>query len=189
MVSTNGVNGSSSQEYGMTFEITPPTAVRPGTPFTLPVIVAIQSGNPGNGTEQLAANVSLKSESGATVSGLAGPLTSSVRSRNGNTTSGYARFSSLTISQPGKYKLRVMLGAASQNGVMTKEFIDSGVITVDGGAPASQRPSMLYNSGIRFKMAWVTKGILAAAQVSKLRSLTAENIEITDAEIAAWQQA
>ncbi|OJJ85329.1 uncharacterized protein ASPGLDRAFT_25145 [Aspergillus glaucus CBS 516.65] len=170
MVATNGVNGSSSHEYGMTFEITPPTAVRPGAPFTLPVIVAIRSGNPGNGTEQLAANVSLKSESGATVTGLGGPLTSSVRSRNGNTTSGYAKFSPLTISQqPGRYKLRVMLGAASQNGVMAKEFIDSGVITVDGGASASQRPT--------------------AAQVSKLRSLTAENIEITDAEIAAWQQA
>lgn len=188
MVSINGVNGNSSHEYSMAFEITPPTAVRPGTPFTLPVIVAIRSGSPGNGTEQLAANVSLKSESGATVTGLGGPLTSSVRSRNGNTTSGYAKFSPLTISQPGRYKLRVMLGAASQNGVVTKEFIDSGVITVDGGAPASQRPSMFYYSGIPFGLTLITNGILAAAQVSKLRSLTAESIDITEAEIAAWQQ-
>lgn len=79
-----------------------------------------------------------------------------------------------------------MLGAASQNGVMTKEFIDSGVITVDGGAPASQRPSMWYSL---FASNFITNGIPAAAQVSKFRSLTAENIDITDAEIAAWQQA
>ncbi|ODM21162.1 hypothetical protein SI65_04215 [Aspergillus cristatus] len=169
MVVTNGTNGCSSREYSMTFEISPPTAVRPGVPFTLPVIVAIRSGNPGNGTDQLAANVFLKSESGASVSALGGPLTSSVRSRNGNTTSGYARFSPLTISQPGRYRLRVILGAASQCGVMTKEYINSGVITVDAGAPASQRPT--------------------AAQVSKLRSLITENIDITGAEIAAWQQA
>lgn len=187
MVVTNGTNGCSSREYGMTFEISPPTAVRPGVPFTLPVIVAVRSGNPGNGTDQLAANVCLKNESGTSVSALGGPLTSSVRSRNGNTTSGYARFSPLTISQPGRYKLRVMLGAASQCGVMTKEYIDSGVITVDAGAPASQRPSMYF---FFFPLdLTITNRIPAAAQVSKLRSLITENIDITGAEIAAWQQA
>jgi len=35
----------------------------------------------------------------------------------------------------------------------------------------------------------ITNRIPAAAQVSKLRSLVTENIDITDAEIAAWQQA
>ena len=54
---------------------------------------------------------------------------------------GYAEFSPVTISQPGRYRLRAMLGAASQNGVMTKEFIDSNVIQVESGAPATQRPS------------------------------------------------
>lgn len=141
---SNGVSGSSSREYGITFEISPPAAVRPGVPFTLPVIVAVKSvGDPGNGTvQQLVANVSLRSEFGSNASGLGGPLTSSVRSRNGNRTSGYARFGPLAISRPGRYRLRVMLGAASQSGVMTKEYVDSEVIHVDGGAPASQKASM-----------------------------------------------
>lgn len=35
----------------------------------------------------------------------------------------------------------------------------------------------------------VTNRIPGVAQVSKLRSLMVENIDVTDAEIAAWQQA
>lgn len=140
---TTGSTGSSSREYGLTFEIAPPDAVRPGVPFTLPVVVAVRAmGNSENGSaHQLVANASLRTESGTCASGLGGTLTSSVRSRNGNTVPGYAEFSPVTISQPGRYRLRAMLGAASQNGVMTKEFIDSNVIQVESGAPATQRPS------------------------------------------------
>lgn len=141
VISGRNATGSSSHEYGLIFEIPPPSAVRPGTPFTLPVIVAVRpSGNPS--AQQLVANVSLRTESGTSAPGIGGTLTSSVRSRNGNMNSGYAKFSPLTISQPGRYKIRVMLGAASQCGVMTKEFVESGVIHVHGGAAATQKPSM-----------------------------------------------
>ncbi|KAA8644061.1 uncharacterized protein ATNIH1004_008258 [Aspergillus tanneri] len=165
-------SGSSSREYGMAFEIPPPSAVRPGTPFTLPVIVAVRPvGNVrGSPTQQLVVNVSLRNEAGTDpVPGLSGTLTSSVRSRNGNTSNGYGRFSPLTIAQPGSYRLRVMLGAASASGVTTREYVDSGVIYVHGGAAPSQRP--------------------APSQISKLQSLIPENIDISAADIAAWQRA
>ena len=141
VISGRNATGSSSREYGLIFEIPPPSAVRPGTPFTLPVVVAVRpTANPS--AQQLVANVSLRTESGANAPGIGGTLTSSVRSRNGNMTSGYAKFSPLTITQPGRYKIRVMLGAASQCGVTTKEFVESEVIHVHGGAAATQRPSM-----------------------------------------------
>ncbi|OJJ31552.1 hypothetical protein ASPWEDRAFT_54681 [Aspergillus wentii DTO 134E9] len=165
----SSATGSSSREYGITFEISPPAAVRPGVPFTIPVVVAVRPvGNPGGSVQQLVMNASLRNEAGTSAaSGLAGNLTSSVRSRSGNTTSGYARFGPLTIGQPGKYRLRIMLGAASVGGVTTKDYVESGVIHVHGAAEASQRPT--------------------AAQISKLQALTAENIDISAADIAAWQ--
>lgn len=133
---------NSGREYGVTFEITPPAAVRPGVPFTLPVIVAVRpSSNLTASHVQLVAHASLRNENLTVATGLTGALTSSVRSRNGNTTSGYATLSPLCISQPGRYRLRVMLGVASYNGVTTKEYIDSGVIHVHSGADAVQRPS------------------------------------------------
>lgn len=143
---TAGSTGSSSREYGIIFEIGPPDAVRPGLPFTLPVVVAVRPmGSPGNGSaQQLVANISLRTESGTCTSGLSGTLTSSVRSRNGNTVPGYAEFSPITIFQSGRYRLRVMLSAASQSGVTTKEFVDSNVIQVHGGAPATQKPSTYH---------------------------------------------
>ena len=143
---TAGSTGSSSREYGIILEIGPPDAVRPGLPFTLPVVVAVRPmGSPGNGsTQQLVANVSLRTESGTCSSGLGGNLTSSVRSRDGNTVPGYAKFSPITISQSGRYRLRVMLSSASQSGVTTKEFVDSNVIQVHGGAPATQKPSTCH---------------------------------------------
>ncbi|RHZ45349.1 uncharacterized protein CDV56_103369 [Aspergillus thermomutatus] len=174
MVQSNAGNagGSSSREFGITFEIEPPTAVRPGTPFTLPVVVAVRpAGNPGNqAVQHMVAHASLRSETGAVAAtGLTGTLTSSVRSRNGNTTSGFAKFSPLSIARPGRYRIRVILGAASHSGVTTKEYVDSGVIHVHAGAEAVQHPTPL--------------------QISKLQSLTAENIDITPADIAAWQRA
>lgn len=139
-----GSTGSSSREYGITCVVGPPTSVRPGVPFTLPVVVAVRSmgSTAGSSVQQLVAGLSLKAESGASATGLGGTLTSSVRSQNGNTTPGYAKFSPLTISCPGRYRIRVMLSAASQGGVMTKEYIDTNVIEVDSGAPATQKPSM-----------------------------------------------
>ncbi|KAF7595374.1 hypothetical protein BBP40_006367 [Aspergillus hancockii] len=164
--------GSSSREYSITFECAPPAAVRPGVPFTLPVIVAVCAvGTPRDSSVQhLVVNVSLRNEAGnAPCPGLAGTLTSSVRSRLGNTTSGYGKFNRLTIAQPGRYRLRVMLGAASASGVTTRDYVDSGVIDVHAGAPAAQRPT--------------------PTQVTKLRSLIPENLDISAADIAAWQQA
>jgi hypothetical protein len=131
-----------AREFSLTFETTPPTAARPSLPFTIPVIIAVrQIGTPTN-AQHLVVNASLRNEAGTeSAVGLSGTLTASVTSRAGTATSGYAKFPSLAISRPGKYRLRVMLSAASVNGVVTKEFVDSGVIHVHAAAPAAQRPS------------------------------------------------
>ncbi|GES57294.1 hypothetical protein ATEIFO6365_0001058200 [Aspergillus terreus] len=165
-------SASSSREYGLTFEIGPPTAVRPGVPFTLPVVVGVRpvgGGAAGAGSvQQLVMHASLRNETGP-APGLTGTLTSSVRSRIGNTTSGYARFSPLVIAAPGRYRLRVMLGAASAGGVTTRAYTDSGIIQVHAAAAPSQRPT--------------------PAQVVTLQSLIPENVDITAGDIAAWQRA
>ncbi|PWY71707.1 hypothetical protein BO70DRAFT_298200 [Aspergillus heteromorphus CBS 117.55] len=161
--------GSSSREYGMSFEVAPAASVPLGAPVTLPVVVGVRPVVASRGAVQLVAHASLRNEAGsAPASGLTGVLTSSVRSRNGNTTSGYARFGPLKFTQPGRYRLRIMLGATSSNGVTTKEFVDSGVIQVLAGAGAA-RPT--------------------PSQVARLQSLIPENIDITAADIAAWQSA
>lgn len=138
-----GSVGSSSREYAITCVVGPPSSVRPGVPFTLPVVVSVRSmgGSASYSVQQLVASASLRTESGSSASGLGGTLTSSVRSQSGNMTPGYAKFSPLAISRPGRYRLRVMLSAASQSGVTTKEYIDTTVIEVDGGAPATQKLS------------------------------------------------
>ncbi|OJJ47269.1 hypothetical protein ASPZODRAFT_159185 [Penicilliopsis zonata CBS 506.65] len=169
--STSSNGGTSSREFGLSFEISPPAAVRPRTPFTLPLIVAVRPvGNPSGGSiQQLVVNASLRNESGsASAPGLSGGLTSSVRSRQGNTISGFARFNSLTIQQPGRYRIRVMLGAASANGVVTKTYVDSGVINVHAAA-GTQRPT--------------------AVEVGRLQRLVPENLDITTADITRWQNA
>lgn len=141
--------GSNGCEYSVTFEIAPPLAVRPGIPFTIPVIVAVRLlSNQVSDHVQLVAHASLRNENHTAAIGLTGPLTSSVRSRNGNTTSGYARLSPLSIAQPGRYRLRVILGAASYNGVTTKVYIDSGVIDVHSRADTVQRPSKYLYIGM-----------------------------------------
>ncbi|KAL4897982.1 hypothetical protein BDV59DRAFT_198233 [Aspergillus ambiguus] len=168
---TRADSGSSSREYGITFEIGPPSAVRPGVPFTLPVIAAVRpvgSSAGGGSVQQLVMHASLRNEAGP-VPGLTGTLTSSVRSRLGNTTSGYARFSPLVIAAPGRYRLRVMLGAASAGGVTTRAYVDSGIIQVHPGAAPSQRPT--------------------SSQVVRLQSLVQENIDISAGDIVAWQRA
>ncbi|PYH95258.1 hypothetical protein BO71DRAFT_351651 [Aspergillus ellipticus CBS 707.79] len=160
--------GSSSREYGMNFEVAPATSVPLGAPVTLPVVVGVRPvGTPRGAVQHLVAHASLRNETGnAPAPGLTGVLTSSVRSRSGNTTSGYARFGPLKFTQPGRYRLRVMLGAASANGVTTKDYVDSGVIQVQAGTGAA-RPT--------------------PSQVAKLQSLIPENIDITAADIATWQ--
>lgn len=145
--------GSSSEEYEITFEIAPPTEVRPKSPFPLPVIAAVRSlprtSTVGSG-QQLVAHASLRDETGSTAApGLTGSLTSSVRSRSGNTASGYGRFDPLLITQPGRYRLRIMLGIASVDGMMTKSYVDSDIITVHDEA-GNQRPSTyLYSMTVR----------------------------------------
>ncbi|KAL2863402.1 uncharacterized protein BJX67DRAFT_384720 [Aspergillus lucknowensis] len=165
-------NGSSSRVYGLTFEIEPPASVRPEVAFTLPVVVAVRPvGAPNNDpAQQLVAAASLRDETGArSAVRLSGSITSSVRSRAGNTTSGYACFRSLAIATPGRYRLRVMLAVATYNGTMTTGFVDSSVIQVHADAPRSQHPT--------------------AVQISQLQRLVPENIDISSADIAAWQQA
>lgn len=140
--------GNSSQnEYTLTYVIEPPTAVRPGVAFTIPVIVTVRPvGATGSDPlQQLGVSASLRDESGANpAAGLSGSTPSSVRSRMGNTTSGYANVGRLKITNPGKYRLRVTLVANAASGVTKKGVVDSGVIHVNPGAAASQRPSMSY---------------------------------------------
>ncbi|KAJ0426922.1 hypothetical protein BJY00DRAFT_306913 [Aspergillus carlsbadensis] len=165
------VNGSSSRAYSLTFEIEPPTSVRPGVAFALPVVVAVRpvgaaSNNPA---QQLLAGVSLLDEAGVrSPTRLTGNLTDSVRSQAGNTTSGYACFRPLRIPSPGRYRLRIMMAVDSYSGTITSEFIDSRVIQVHAEAAVSQHPT--------------------AAQISRLQRLVSENIGISSGDIAAWQQ-
>ncbi|KAJ5595251.1 uncharacterized protein N7459_001459, partial [Penicillium hispanicum] len=162
---------AATREFSLTFEIAPPAAVRAGLPFTLPVVIAVRPvGTPARNVQHLVVSASLRDETGAGPAiGLTGNLTASVRSRTDTAMSGYAKFKPLTISRPGKYRIRVMLSAASYNGVVTKEFADSGVINVHAAAPAAQRPT--------------------PTQVVTLQRLTAENLDISAADIAAWQRA
>ncbi|KAJ6135261.1 hypothetical protein N7512_000421 [Penicillium capsulatum] len=162
---------AAAPEFNLSFEIGPPAAARPGSPFTIPVVVAVRPiGTPARNVQHLVVNASLRNEAstGAAI-GLSGNLTASVRSRTGTAISGYAKLNPLTISQPGKYRLRAMLSAASYNGVVTKEYVDSGVIHVHAAAPAAQRPT--------------------PAQMVALQRLTTENLDISATDIAAWQSA
>ncbi|CAL5865823.1 uncharacterized protein PFLUO_LOCUS29 [Penicillium psychrofluorescens] len=127
-------------------------------------------GRPARNVQHLVVSASLRDETGTRAAiGLSGNLTASVRSRTDTAMSGYAKFSRLTILQPGRYRLRVMLSAASYNGVVTKEYVDSGIIHVNASVSASQP--------------------LSPIQVARLQRLTAENIDISAADIAAWQRA
>ncbi|PLB40254.1 uncharacterized protein BDW47DRAFT_123758 [Aspergillus candidus] len=125
-------SSSSSREYCMRFEIAPPATAWPGVSFTLPVIVSVRTvGAPqDHAVQQLAMNVSLRTESGDPVASqhLTGALTSSVRNHDGNTTSGFARFGPLAITQPGRYRLRIALAAASAADITIKDYIDSDVV-------------------------------------------------------------
>ncbi|KAL6235346.1 hypothetical protein BDW75DRAFT_144078 [Aspergillus navahoensis] len=157
--------------YSLTFMIEPPTSVRPGVPFSIPVIVAVRPlGNASSDPlQQLGARAVLWDESGTSSSvDLTGNTSTSVRSRTGNSTSGYAAFNRLTIKSPGRYKLRVVLVLHTASGVSVQGSVDSGTIHVNSGAAASQPPT--------------------PAQISRLQALIPENIGISQADIAAWQQ-
>ncbi|KAL4878013.1 hypothetical protein BJY04DRAFT_221585 [Aspergillus karnatakaensis] len=171
-------NSISGSEYCLTFMIEPPTAVRPGVSFILPVIVAVRriSGVGTDPFQQLGATISLRDETGTTtIAGLNGSVTSSVRSQLGNTSNGYARFGPLSIANPGRYVLRVILAVNTFSGVTTRAVIDSAAIHVHAEAATSQRPSVYIPH--------------SAAQVVRLQGLVSENIDISEAQIAAWQQA
>ncbi|KAL4987851.1 hypothetical protein BDW68DRAFT_177463 [Aspergillus falconensis] len=157
--------------YSLAFTIEPPTSARPGVPFSIPVIVAVQPvGNTSSDPlQQLGARAVLRDENGASSSiELTGSTSTSVRSRTGNSTSGYAAFNRLTIKSPGRYKLRVMLVLNTASGVSVQGSIDSGTINVNLGAAASQPPT--------------------PAQILRLQALIPENIGISWADIAVWQQ-
>ncbi|KAL5001333.1 hypothetical protein BDV10DRAFT_160470 [Aspergillus recurvatus] len=157
--------------YSLAFTIEPPTSARPGVPFSIPVIVAVRSVGSASSDplQQLGARAVLRDESGTSSSvDLTGNTSTSVRSRTGNSTSGYAAFNRLIIKSPGKYKLRVMLVLNTASGVSVQGFIDSGIIHVNLGAAASQPPTR--------------------AQILRLQALVPENIGISQADIAAWQQ-
>ncbi|KAJ5835439.1 hypothetical protein N7447_001465 [Penicillium robsamsonii] len=158
------------REFTLSFETAPPMAAQPGSPFTIPVVIAVNPiGTPAQIVQHLVVSASLRDETGTgAAAGLSGNLTASVRSRTDTSMSGYAKLSPLTISQPGKFRLRVMLSAASYNGVVTKEYADSTVIHVHASA-AAQRPT--------------------PTQVARLQQLTTENLDISAADIAAWQRA
>ncbi|KAJ5168407.1 uncharacterized protein N7482_004001 [Penicillium canariense] len=158
------------REFSLAFEAAPPAAARPGLPFTVPVIVVVRPVGTPSRTVQLVASASLRDEAGTSPAiGLSGNLTAMVRSRCEPSMSGYAKFSGLTISRPGKYRIRVMLSTSSVNGVMTKECVDSAIIHVHAAAPAAQRPT--------------------PTTVAKLQRLTAENLDISARDIVAWQSA
>ncbi|KAJ5380420.1 uncharacterized protein N7496_002848 [Penicillium cataractarum] len=158
------------REFSLTFEAAPQPAARPGLPFTVPVIVAVQPIGTPSRTLQLVASASLRDEAGTSPAiGLGGNLTANVRSRTEPSMSGYAKFTGLTISRPGKYRIRVMLSTSSVNGVTTKECVDSEVIHIHAAAPVAQRPT--------------------PTTVAKLQRLTAENLDISVADIAKWQSA
>ncbi|KAJ5759173.1 hypothetical protein N7520_006329 [Penicillium odoratum] len=118
-----------SPEFTLSFEVAPPASVSPGQAFTRPVTVSVRPiGTPSRSVHALVLNASLRNESGTGAAvGLTGNLTTNVRD---SAMSGSAKFGTLAISTPGKYRLRVMLATASPNGIVTKEFVDSGIITV-----------------------------------------------------------
>ncbi|KAL4955215.1 hypothetical protein BDW69DRAFT_124251 [Aspergillus filifer] len=174
MVLRNSGSGaaSSSKEYALTFAINPPASVRPGIAFSLPIVVAVRpTGTASNDSiQQLGASASIRDETGAsTTVRLSGNTATSVRSRAGNGTTGYARFDRLIIASQGKYRLRITLMLNTPNGVTVKESVESPLIQVHSGAPATQRPT--------------------PAQTAKLQSLIPENINISQADVVAWQQA
>lgn len=142
MVQRNTGTRNSSREYRISFETAPPAIAHPGVPFNIPVVIAVWPlRHPGN-IQQLVMNASLRNDTGTSItSNLAGALTSSVLTRHGNTKSGYASFSPLIIKQPGRYRLRIMLAVVSYENIITKEYIESGVIHAHAGVAATQRPS------------------------------------------------
>jgi hypothetical protein len=86
-----------------------------------------------------------------------------------------------------------MLGAASASGLTTRNYVDSGVIDVHAGSPAVQRPSEYTNSYTTrhtlLEISLIADFRKAPTQINKLQSLIPENIDISAADIATWQQA
>ncbi|KAL3463911.1 hypothetical protein BJX64DRAFT_255850 [Aspergillus heterothallicus] len=161
-------NGYSGQAYSLAIDIDPPSSVRPGVAFTLPVVLAVRPGQAAS-NHTLVAYVSLLDETGTSSSTrISGPLTLNVRSQAGNSASAYASFRSLTIASPGRYRLRITLAVSTYSETRTVRSVNSRVIDVQAGAPLSQRPT--------------------AVQISRLQRLVPENIGISLGDIATWQQ-
>ncbi|KAK2756716.1 hypothetical protein FQN54_005162 [Arachnomyces sp. PD_36] len=162
-------------EFTLQFRITPPASVQPGVKFTLPVIVATRpaagrhplDNDPG---QQLMLYASLRDESGRNPAGagtLTGELSDGVHSHENHTAKGYSKFNNLAIHRPGRFRLRIYLGASAPSGLVNKAYTDSHVIRVDPSAEMVQRPS--------------------SAQLSTLRELMAQNLRISEGDLSSWR--
>ncbi|KAL2001582.1 hypothetical protein VTN02DRAFT_1561 [Thermoascus thermophilus] len=165
-------SGSSIPGPSIRFELEPPTSVRPCAEFTLPVIVAVNA--PGIPTSELplSVHVELTDENHEPIEGchLSGYLTDNIRNWDGDARRGYAKFDGLAIDEAGRYRLRILLLAWGMRGQVTvKAQIDSEVIHVHEQAGPVQRPTY--------------------SQVSTLRRLIRENLQITEEDIQEWQNA
>lgn len=110
----------------------PPPIIRQGSSFTVSILVL--SRKPQSLTKvlphALAVNVSLiDGEASAPILGLRGNLTSNVQFHSGQHM-GFAAFNDLAVQRTGQYRLRVLLGAFTNTGMVIEGRIDSGTFQV-----------------------------------------------------------
>jgi hypothetical protein len=157
MTVSDACNGTPSPvDFTLRFWVQPPSAIRPGFKFNLPVIVATGptagcnpvEPDPG---EQLMLYASLRDESGSSIAGighgdLTGDLSDGLHSQEDDALKGYSKFDNLAIQRQGRFRIRVHLGVVGSSGtpgLVTRAYVDSHVIWVHPGADMVQRPSKL----------------------------------------------
>jgi hypothetical protein len=141
----------------MQFQISPPPAVRPGAKISIPIIVSIRPNAPRPLTpiEQLVVFASLRNESGdRPAQGLAGNMSDGLHSLEHSATRGYSKFDGLSIQEPGRYRIRIYLGVATDNEIMTKQYIDSDVVHVHPQAGAVQKACKQPSGYISLHVWW-----------------------------------
>lgn len=137
-------NIDTGNEYTITFEVPPPTSLRPGMETTIPVIVRAQVMS-GVAQGQLVLFASLRDASGQRVTpGLTGNTSDGIHSQNNDASCGYAKFEGWSIPNPGVYRFRVYLCAAMEDEIVAKQFLDSDIIRVDADASAVTHASMWH---------------------------------------------
>lgn len=179
-------------EFSLQFRISPPTSVRPGAKFTLPVIMSTRPAAgrhpPENDSgQQLMLYASLRDESGrspAVAGTLTGELSDGVHSREGYTGKGFSKFDNLAINRPGRFRLRIYLGANAPSGLVNKAYADSHVIRVDPSAEMVQRPSKSFDTALAQMIVTLETG---PAQLSTLRELTTQNLRISEGDLSSWR--